>query len=74
MVRAGPVCCTFHAEPGQKDYRAVGGEVLKIDAVPGLDVPGIDFLSVVKGYGVEGVSAATATGARGHHPMGGKSA
>jgi benzoylformate decarboxylase len=34
--------------------------VLKVDAVPGLDVPGIDFLSLAKGYGVEGVSAATA--------------
>ena len=35
-------------------------EVLKVDAVPGLDVPGIDFLSLAKAYGVEGVSAATA--------------
>ena len=35
-------------------------EVLKVDAVPGLDVPGIDFLSLAKGYGVESVSAATA--------------
>ena len=35
-------------------------EVLKVDAVPGLDVPGIDFLFLAKGYGVEGVSAATA--------------
>jgi len=35
-------------------------EVLKVDAVPGLDVPGIDFLSLAKGYGVEGVRAATA--------------
>ena len=35
-------------------------ELLKVDAVPGLDVPGIDFLSLAKGYGVEGVSAATA--------------
>lgn len=35
-------------------------EVLNADAVPGLDVPGIDFLSLAKGYGVEGVRAATA--------------
>jgi benzoylformate decarboxylase len=28
--------------------------------VPGLDVPGIDFLSLAKGYGVEGVGVATA--------------
>ncbi len=35
-------------------------EVLKVDAVPALDVPGIDFLSLAKGYGVEGVRAATA--------------
>ena len=35
-------------------------EVLKVEAVPGLDVPGIDFLSLAKGYGVEGVSAITA--------------
>jgi len=35
-------------------------EVLKVDAVPGLDVPGIDFLSLAKGYGVDGVRAATA--------------
>ncbi len=35
-------------------------EVLKVDAVPGLDVPDIDFLSLAKGYGVESVSAATA--------------
>jgi benzoylformate decarboxylase len=35
-------------------------EVLKVNAVPGLDLPGIDFLSLAKGYGVEGVSAATA--------------
>ncbi len=34
-------------------------DVLKVDAVPGLDVPGIDFLSLAKGYGVEGVRAAT---------------
>jgi benzoylformate decarboxylase len=34
-------------------------EVLKVDDVPGLDVPGIDFLSLAKGYGVEGVRAAT---------------
>jgi len=33
--------------------------VLKVDAVPGLDEPGIDFLSLAKGYGVEGVSATT---------------
>ncbi len=35
-------------------------EMLKVDDVPGLDVPGIDFLSLAKGYGVEGVRAATA--------------
>src|SRR5258708_34546153 len=35
-------------------------EVLKIEGVPALDVPGIDFVSVAKGYGVEGVRAATA--------------
>jgi benzoylformate decarboxylase len=35
-------------------------EVLKVDDVPGLDVPGIDFLCLAKGYGVEGVLAATA--------------
>ena len=35
-------------------------EVLKVNAVPGLDIPDIDFLSLAKGYGVEGVNAATA--------------
>jgi benzoylformate decarboxylase len=35
-------------------------EMLKVEDVPGLDVPGIDFVSLAKGYGVEGVSAATA--------------
>jgi benzoylformate decarboxylase len=35
-------------------------EVLKAEDAPGLDVPGIDFISLAKGYGVEGVSAATA--------------
>jgi benzoylformate decarboxylase len=35
-------------------------EVLKVDDAPGLDLPGIDFLSIAKGYGVEGVRAATA--------------
>jgi benzoylformate decarboxylase len=35
-------------------------EVLKVDNVPGLDVPDIDFVSLAKGYGVEGVSAVTA--------------
>jgi benzoylformate decarboxylase len=35
-------------------------EVLKVKGVPALDVPGIDFLSVAKGYGVEGVRATTA--------------
>jgi benzoylformate decarboxylase len=34
--------------------------VLKVDDIPGLDVPGLDFLSLAKGYGVEGVTAATA--------------
>jgi benzoylformate decarboxylase len=35
-------------------------EVLKVDETPGLDVPGIDFVSIAKGYGVEGVRVATA--------------
>jgi benzoylformate decarboxylase len=35
-------------------------EVLKVDAMPALDVPGIDFRSLANGYGVEGVSANTA--------------
>lgn len=35
-------------------------EELKVEGVPALDVPGIDFLSLAKGYGVEGVSASTA--------------
>ena len=35
-------------------------EVLKVEDVPGLDVRGIDFVSLAKGYGVKGVSAATA--------------
>ena len=35
-------------------------EVLKVEGVPALDVPGIDFVSLAKGYGVEGVRAATA--------------
>ena len=35
-------------------------ELLKVDNIPGLDVPGIDFLSLAKGYGVEGARAATA--------------
>src|SRR5258707_15717868 len=35
-------------------------EVLKVDAVPGLDEPGIDFPSLAKGYGVESVRTATA--------------
>jgi benzoylformate decarboxylase len=35
-------------------------EVLKVGDVPGLDVSGIDFVSLAKGYGVEGVRAATA--------------
>ncbi len=34
-------------------------EVLKVNAVPGLDIPDIDFLSLAKGYGVEGVNAAS---------------
>jgi benzoylformate decarboxylase len=33
---------------------------MKVDDVPGLDVPGIDFLSLAKGYGVKGMRAATA--------------
>ena len=35
-------------------------QALKVDGVPGLDVPGIDFLPLAKGYGVEGINAATA--------------
>jgi benzoylformate decarboxylase len=35
-------------------------EVLKVNDVPALDVPGIDFPSLAKGYGVEGVRATTA--------------
>jgi benzoylformate decarboxylase len=35
-------------------------EVLKVDDVPELDLPGIDFLSLARGYGVEGVRAVTA--------------
>src|ERR1700722_20158192 len=35
-------------------------EVLKVENVPGLDVPGIDFLSLAKGYGVQGAHATTA--------------
>jgi benzoylformate decarboxylase len=35
-------------------------EVLNVEDVPGLDVPGIDFLFLAKGYGVESVRAATA--------------
>ena len=35
-------------------------EVLKVEDVPGLDVPGIDFVSLAQGYGVEGVRATTA--------------
>jgi benzoylformate decarboxylase len=34
-------------------------EVLKVEDVPGLDVPDIDFLSLARGYGVEGVHATT---------------
>jgi benzoylformate decarboxylase len=34
-------------------------EVLKVEDAPELDVPGIDFVSLAKGYGVEGVRAAT---------------
>lgn len=33
--------------------------MLKVDGVPALDAPGIDFVSLAKGYGVEGVRAAT---------------
>jgi hypothetical protein len=35
-------------------------QVLKVEGVPALDVPGIDFVSLAKGYGVEGRRAATA--------------
>jgi benzoylformate decarboxylase len=35
-------------------------KVLKVKGAPGLDVPGIDFVFLAKGYGVEGVRAATA--------------
>jgi benzoylformate decarboxylase len=35
-------------------------DVLKVDDVPGLDLPGIDFVSLADGYGVKGVRAATA--------------
>jgi benzoylformate decarboxylase len=35
-------------------------EVLKVDDVPALDVTGIDFPSLAKGYGAKGVSVATA--------------
>jgi benzoylformate decarboxylase len=40
-------------------------EVLKVDGVPALDVPGIDFVSLAGGYGVEGVRATTADGLKG---------
>ena len=32
----------------------------RVGEVPGLDVPGIDFVSLAKGYGVDGVRATTA--------------
>jgi benzoylformate decarboxylase len=35
-------------------------KVLKVDGVPALDLPGIDFVSLAKGYGVDGVRATTA--------------
>ena len=35
-------------------------EVMKVKDVPGLDVPGIDFVSLATGYGVKGVRADTA--------------
>jgi benzoylformate decarboxylase len=34
-------------------------DVLKVENVPGLDVPDIDFLALARGYGVEAVHAAT---------------
>lgn len=34
-------------------------DVLKVNDVPGLDVPGIDFLAVAKGYGVDAIRATT---------------
>jgi benzoylformate decarboxylase len=40
--------------------RCAFAEVLKVNGVPGLDVPGIDFLSLAKGYGVESLRAARA--------------
>ncbi|MCY1433795.1 Benzoylformate decarboxylase [compost metagenome] len=33
--------------------------VLKAENVPGLDVPGIDFCSLAKGYGVHALKAGT---------------
>jgi benzoylformate decarboxylase len=32
-------------------------DVLHVDGIPGLDVPGIDFVSLARGYGVEAVHA-----------------
>jgi benzoylformate decarboxylase len=36
------------------------GKVLEVEDVPGLDVPRIDFVSLARGYGVDGLRAATA--------------
>ena len=35
-------------------------QVLQVEGVPALEVPGIDFVFLAKGYGVKGVRAATA--------------
>jgi benzoylformate decarboxylase len=35
-------------------------KLLKTDNVPGMDVPGIDFCSIAKGYGVDAVAVTSA--------------
>jgi benzoylformate decarboxylase len=42
-------------------YGALRGFAAKLDALdaPGLDVPGIDFVALARGYGVEGHRTAT---------------
>ncbi|MBO0798284.1 MAG: SDR family NAD(P)-dependent oxidoreductase, partial [Blastocatellia bacterium] len=58
--------CGRRGEAVRADIRDTYGalhwfaEALKVGDVPGLDVPGIDFLFLAKGYGVEGVRAAPA--------------